>query len=270
MTQTSTNTIRVLIVDDEPLARRRLRTLLAEDPEVRIVDECGDGRATIAAIREHAPDLVFLDVQMPEQDGFGVVRAIGEDRMPAVIFVTAYDEHAVRAFEVHALDYLLKPVDRQRFRDALGRAKIQLRSRTAPALDGRLRAVVEEIGARLREPDRIPMKTRGRIVFLRPDDIDWVEADANHVLVHSGKETFQVRETITNMERRLPARAFLRVHRSTLVNVARIREIQPWFQRDYVLVLANGTRITTGRSYRDRVRALAESALSGDVTPASS
>jgi two-component system LytT family response regulator len=223
----------------------------------------------VDAIRDQRPDLVLLDIQMPELDGFGVVRAVGADQMPPVIFITAYDEHAVRAFEVNALDYLLKPVDRGRFQSAIGRAKRYIRSdRGGAPLEARLRAVLDALGARLNEPERIAVKTAGHVVLIRPDDIDWVEAHGNHVRLHVGKDHYQVRDAIGRMEQRLPQRSFMRIHRSALVNVARIREIHPWFQRDYVVVLASGSRITTGRSYRDRVRALAESPAARDLTRA--
>ena len=247
-----------MIVDDEPLARRRLRSLLGGEADVEIIGEYGNGRDAVHAIRESRPDLVFLDIQMPELDGFGVVREIGVAEMPAVVFVTAYDEYALKAFEVHAFDYLLKPVDRERFSSTLQRARSRARGEDTRTLGVRLEALLTELGRRGQEPQRLPIRKDGRIFLVRPEDIDWLEADGNHVRVHVGKESHLIRETLSKLESRLPERAFMRIHRSTLVNVSRIREIQPWFQGDYVLLLTDGTRLTSGRSYRDRVRSLFE------------
>jgi two-component system LytT family response regulator len=248
--------IRAILVDDEPLARRRLRSLLNGDAEIEIVGEYGNGRDAAGAIREDPPDLVFLDIQMPELDGFGVVREIGVDAMPPVVFVTAFDQHALKAFEVHALDYLLKPVDRARFSATIARAKGRIRGDRDRSLADRLDAALAELGRRSAEPQRLAIKKAGRIYLVRPDDVDWLEADGNHVRVHIGKDSHLIRDTLARVEERLPRRAFMRIHRSTIVNVARIREIQPWFQGDYVLLLSDGTRLTSGRSYRDRVRSL--------------
>jgi two-component system LytT family response regulator len=247
-----------MIVDDEPLARRRVRSLLENDAEIELVAEYGNGRDAAIAIRDDRPDLVFLDIQMPELDGFGVLREVGASDMPPVIFVTAYDEYAVKAFDVHALDYLLKPVDRARFASALDRAKAQIRSDQREALGARLDALLLELGGRKPEPQRLAIRKAGRIFLIRPEDIDWLEAEGNHVRVHVGKESHLIRDTLGRIEGRLPPRTFLRIHRSTVVNIARIREIQPWFQGDYVLLLTDGTRLTSGRSYRERVRSLFE------------
>ena len=250
--------IRTMIVDDEPLARRRVRSLLEGDGDIELVGEYGNGRAAAAAIRDDRPDLVFLDIQMPELDGFGVLREVGVDDMPRVIFVTAYDEYAVKAFDVHALDYLLKPVDRDRFASALDRAKAEIRGEQRGALGDRLDALLAELGGRKREPQRLAIKKAGRIFLVRPEDVDWLEAEGNHVRLHIGKESHLIRDTLGRIEQRLPVGAFMRIHRSTVVNISRVREIQPWFQGDYVLLLADGTRVTSGRSYRDRVRSLFE------------
>ncbi len=254
----ASNALRVIIVDDEPLARRRLRSLLAGEADVEIVGEFGNGRDAVRAIVAERPDLVFLDIQMPELDGFGVVREVGIEAMPAVIFVTAYDEHALKAFEIHALDYLLKPVDRERFAAALRRAKTHAIADGGRGLHERLDAVLAELARQGREPQRVAIRKDGRIFLVRPEDIDWLEADGNHVRVHVGKESHVIRETLGNLEERLPQRAFMRIHRSTIVNIARIREIQAWFQGDYVLLLNDGTRLTSGRTYRDQVRSLFE------------
>ena len=247
--------LRTLIVDDEPMARAHLRALLAARDDVEIVDEVGDGRTAVERILRDSPDLVLLDIQMPELDGLSVVREVGAERMPAVIFVTAYDEHALAAFEVHALDYLLKPVNRERFADAVSRVAGLVRS---GASEGR-REVLRELLQRLEddrpEATRIAIRVDGRVVLLRTADIDWVEASDDHVRFHVGSTVYLHRDTLTRLEKRLPASRFMRVHRSTIVNVDRIREMQPWFQSDWVIILADGTRLPSGRRYREAIRA---------------
>ncbi len=269
--------LRVIVADDEPLARARVRELLADDASVTVVAECGDGHETIAAIRSEDPDVVLLDIQMPELDGFGVVRAVGADRMPVVIFVTASDAHAVRAFEVHAVDYVLKPVSRERLSEALRRAKSQIARLYGAAADpaalidlrSRLAALVADVAAvagaavggtvsTAADEPRLAIKAvrgNGRVVFVKARDVDWVEAMDNNLRLHVGRETHVIRDTLTNLERRLPPSGFLRVHRSTVVNLDRIREIQPWFGGDYVVILTDGTKVTTGRRYRSAVQA---------------
>jgi two-component system LytT family response regulator len=253
--------VRVLIVDDEPLARAHLRQILAEDHEVEVVGECGNGRDAVDAIRERAPELVLLDVQMPELDGFGVVREIGVSAMPAVIFITAYDAYALQAFEVYALGYVLKPVDRARLAEVLGRAKGAIRCGAVDDIDARLAALLERVRARHRQQDRLAIKVEGRIVFVQVEEIDWLEAVDNHVRVHVGRTSHLVRGTLSAFERRLTAGQFLRVHRSAIVNVARIAEVQPWFGGDHVIILHDGTRLTSGRSYRQRVHDFLQRAL---------
>jgi two-component system LytT family response regulator len=255
-----TTPIRALIVDDEPLARTHLRNLLAADPEIAIVGEHGNGRDAVTAIRAETPDLVFLDVQMPELDGFEVVREVGTDRMPPVIFVTAYDEYALKAFEAHALDYLMKPVNRLRFHDTVERAKRHIRGEQAREMRVPLAHLLETLGAERRWLDRLAIRTDGRIIFLRTEQIDWIEADDDHVRLHVAGKRYIHRDTLTRLEQRLPPTTFLRIHRSIIVNIERIREMQPWFQGDYVLILHDGTKLTSGRSYREKVRALLESA----------
>ena len=261
--------IRVLIVDDEPLARRRIRSLLEGDPDVTLVGECGNGLDAVEAIRDEAPDVVFLDIQMPELDGFGVVREVGTSAVPVVVFVTAHDEHALEAFSVHALDYLLKPVERERFHSALDRAKAQLRGRgragAAPEAESsqlapRLEALLRHLDAEQRFPDRMAIKTDGRVIFVRTEDIDWIETAGNNLKIHVGREVHLLRATMSRIEQRLSPRRFLRIHRSILVNLDRVRELQPWFQGDYVVILKDGTRLTSGRSYRGALRVLLERA----------
>ncbi len=277
--------LRVLIADDEPLARRRLRALLADEPDVEVIAECGNGTEAVAAIRRATPDVVLLDIQMPELDGFGVVRKVGADQMPAVIFVTASDAHAVRAFDVHAVDYVLKPVDQDRLLEAVRRAKDRIAAADSGAGDSgrheeseiraRLAALISEVseavaktkntitaempaasGTSVSTADRIAIKGDGRVIFVRVVDVDWVEAMDNYVRLHVGRDAHVMRETLSHIEKRLPPPMFLRIHRSTIVNVDRIREIQPWFAGDYVLILSDGTKLTTGRRYRATVKSL--------------
>lgn len=245
--------IRTVIVDDEPLGRERIRTLLASDPEIEVVEECSDGRHAVAAIERSRPDLIFLDVQMPEMDGFAVLDAIAGDRMPAIIFVTAYDRYAVRAFEVHALDYLLKSFDRDRFQAALQRAKEEIRRSKTGVLNGKLVGLLEDLQAKQKWLTRLVVKSGGRIVFLRVDEIDWIEAADNYARIHAGRESHLIRETLQSLEERLNREKFLRIHRSTLVNLDRVRELQPLFHGDYLVKLNDGTELTLSRSYRDKL-----------------
>jgi two-component system, LytTR family, response regulator len=244
--------IRALIADDEPLARERIRLLLERDPEMVLVGEVGDGVEALAAIRARAPDLVFLDVQMPEKGGFDVVEELDPAALPAIVFVTAYDQHAIRAFEVSALDYLLKPFDEDRFARTLARAKAQLRG--GDDLQRRTLALVEELRAgRPAHLDRLMIRSGGRLFFLRTDEIDWIEADGNYVRLHAGGASHQLRETITRLETQLDPARFLRIHRSTIVNLDRVREIQPLFHGEHRVLLQDGTELTMSRGYRDRL-----------------
>ena len=248
--------VRVLVVDDEPLARAHLKSLLRERADVEVIGECGDGRSAIDQIRRLTPELVLLDIQMPELDGLEVIREVGAEAMPAVVFVTAYDEHALAAFEVHAFDYILKPVSRMRFTHAIDRVVglIRTDAKDQVAADRPLTALVEAMRSERSALDRIAVKADGRVIFIRVGEIDWIEADDDLVRIHAGKAVHAHRSTLTHLEERLPSSRFLRVHRSTLVNVDRIREIQPWFQGDWVLILNDGTRLHSGKSYRSKVR----------------
>lgn len=245
--------IRTLIVDDEPLGRERIRTLLAGDPEIEVIGECPDGRRAVTGIEERKPDLVFLDVQMPEVDGFGVLEAISAERMPVIIFVTAYDRYAVKAFEVHALDYLLKSFDRERFRAAVQRAKEEIRRSREGVLNERVAGLLEDLQKKKDRLTRLVIKSAGRIVFLRVEEIDWVEAADNYVRVHAGKESHLIRETLQSLEKRLDPGKFLRIHRGSLVNLDRIRELQPIFHGDYAVKLMDGTELTLSRNYREKL-----------------
>lgn len=247
--------VRALVVDDEPVARAHLRSLLEARGDVDVVGECGDGRTAVALVMEASPDLVILDVQMPELDGIGVVRAIGPERMPAVVFVTAHDRHAVEAFEVHALDYVLKPVNRDRFNAAIDRV-VALVGSGASHRAASLAGLVGSEGGPRAGAEHLAVRSGDRVLFLRMADIDWVEASDDKVKIHVGRSVHEHRATMAQMEERLPATAFVRIHRSTIVNIGRIREFVPWFQGDWILVLADGTRLQSGKSYRARVRQL--------------
>jgi two-component system LytT family response regulator len=248
--------LRVLVVDDEALARQRLCSLLARAPNVEVVGECENGLEAVAAIRAHGPDLVFLDVQMPELDGFDVITEVGTDKMPPVIFVTAFDDYAVSAFEYGAFDYLLKPVDHVRFHQTLDRARKRLRESPASAsLSSQLSVLMQQVGQQLDAPkNRIGVKVNGKILFLDPDEIFWIQARDDLARIHLAEVAYDVREPLSRLEARLPRNRFLRVHRSTIVNTAQVREAQPFDQGDQLLILRNGKRITTGRSYRKAVQ----------------
>ena len=245
---------RVLIVDDEPLARERIRTLLEEEPAFELVGEAADGTAGAESILALQPDLVFLDVQMPGADGFDVIEAVGADKMPFVVFVTAYDRYALRAFDVHALDYLLKPFDRERFRDALSRARKQLDRDENGDLGRRLLALVKDLRRDQPKSDRLVVKSGGRLFFLRTEEIDWVEAAGNYVRIHVGPASHLLRETMNAIEGRLDPEKFFRIHRSRIVNMERIQELQPWLNGEYAVLLRTGTRLTLSRGYREKLQ----------------
>lgn len=249
-------TIRALIVDDEPLARQRIRSLLASEPDVEIARECRDGEEALAAILDSPPDLLFLDVQMPVMDGFEVLARLGPGRMPVVIFVTAYDQYALKAFDVHALDYLLKPFDQERFQEALGRARQALEHLADGKLERRILALLAERDEGRAALDRFVVRESGRIFFVKASDVDCIEATRNYVTLFAGKETHAVRQTMAQLEEKLDRRKFVRVHRSWIVNVERIRELQPWFNGTYVVITQGGKRLRTSRSFRENVDAL--------------
>ncbi|HKC62748.1 MAG TPA: LytTR family DNA-binding domain-containing protein [Pyrinomonadaceae bacterium] len=248
--------IRTVIVDDEPLARRGIRAQLKEEADIEIVAECGNGRDAIRVIEEQKPDLVFLDIQMPELDGFGVIEAINMKHLPAVIFVTAYDKYALRAFEVHALDYLLKPFDNERFTKALERARKQVERRSLSDLNRQLQSLIDDLKSNRKYAERLVIKSAGRIFFLSVEEIDWIEAADNYVRLHAGRDSHLLRETMSSLEGRLDTSQFLRIHRSAIINTRRIKEFHPLFHGEYEIVLSNGTRLTSGRAYRNRLQEL--------------
>jgi two-component system LytT family response regulator len=252
-------TIRAIIVDDEELARRGIRALTTEAGDIEIVAECSNGIDAIEAIRSSALDLVFLDVQMPGKNGFEVIEAIGVEECPHIIFVTAFDRYALNAFDAHALDYLLKPIDEKRFDRALARARAALSSERDSDLGRRLAQLIAEVGSP--EPiaiaDRIPVKTGGRVVVVRVADIDWVEANGDYVTLHAGGKKWLLRETISMAEARLAPARFVRIHRSTLVNTDRVREMRPLNKGEFAVILADGTEVKLSRKYRDAIRRVA-------------
>jgi two-component system LytT family response regulator len=261
--------IRVLIVDDEPLAREGLRKLCERDPEIEVVGECADGRAAVAAIEQIEPDLLLLDIQMPNMDGFEVLGAVGPDRMPQVIFVTAYDQFALRAFDVHALDYLLKPFSDKRFFDAIARAKQAIQQAGQSDLRARLLALLEAVGieekaigepshagtkARTAKPpvaSRIAVKERGRVVLVRADDIDWIEAADYCAKLHVRERAYVIRESMKSLAARLDPARFFAVSRSAIVNLDRVREIQSFARGSHIVILNDGTRVTLSRARRE-------------------
>jgi two-component system, LytTR family, response regulator len=248
--------IRALVVDDEPLARKCVRRFLQNNAEVVVVAECGDGESAVAAILAKKPDLVFLDVQMPEMDGFAVVRAVGVDRMPAIIFVTAYDRYALRAFDANALDFLLKPFGQERFERALARARKRIVGNSSHDEARRILAVLEQGQINQGYGERLPIAENGRILFVNTKDIDWIEAEGNYALLHVGSRGHELRETLTNLERKLNPRDFLRIHRSAIVNVHSIKEIRPWFRGYHLVVLQNGKELRMSRYQRDVAKRL--------------
>jgi two-component system LytT family response regulator len=243
---------KALIVDDERLSRQRLRRLLSFEPECEIVGECCNGAEALRALEQERPDILFLDVQMPEMDGFAVVNALVRSR-PLVIFTSAYDEYALRAFEVHAFDYLLKPFDRRRFRESVQRARQQLSQERSGLGEDRVAALLEYLSSARKAPDRLAVRTNGRVVFLKTSEIDWIEAADNYACLHCAKETHVLRETMSELEARLDPARFIRVHRSAIVNLDRIKELQPWFRGDYKVVLNDGTELTLTKSHREKL-----------------
>ena len=248
--------IRVLIVDDEPLARKRLRELLKDDSEIAIIGECLNGAETIAAIKELSPDLIFLDVQMPGMDGLAVSETLKGKHGPLIIFVTAYENYAVKAFDVQAIDYLLKPFDRARFTQALQRAKERLREKSHDDVNRRILDLLSEIKDKPQYLDRLVIKNNDRVFVLKTDEIDWIEAEGNYVRVHFGKQSSLIRETLRRLAAQLDPRKFPRIHRSRLVNIDHIQELQPWSHRDWRIILRGGVELRLSRNYRDQLHQL--------------
>jgi two-component system LytT family response regulator len=268
--------IRTLIIDDEPTARRGVRLLLDRDPDIAVCGEAASGPEAARKIADEKPDLVFLDVQMPEMDGFKVLEAVRARHAPVVVFVTAYDQHALRAFEVNAIDYLLKPFDDERFAAALARAKHEHARRQSDALGlkldhllaylqgGKGGAAAPAAAPHVEEAiqaDRVLLKSGGEIYFLKADEIDWIEAEGDYMKFHAGGRAHLLRETMARLEERLDSAKFIRIHRSTIVNIDRVRKLSPSFAGEYAVVLQDGTKLKLSRGYHDRLQSLLKSAL---------
>jgi two-component system LytT family response regulator len=245
--------MRILIADDEPLARKRIKSLLADVPDAEVVAECANGRETVEAIRLHAPDVVFLDIQMPELDGFGVVQHAGQVPIPAIIFVTAFDEFAVRAFEVHALDYLLKPFDRDRFNRALQRARDHVARGQVAVTHAQIQALLADLKPVPPKEERILIKSAGRAVLIPVSDIDWIESAGNYVTIRTAGQSHLLRDTMKSMEQRLDPRTFRRIHRNIIVNINRIKELHTMGKGEYVLKLRDGAKLTVSRRFRSNL-----------------
>jgi two-component system, LytTR family, response regulator len=260
--------IRTVIVDDEPVARRGVRLLLERDPAIEIIGEAADGNEAFALMERERPDLAFLDIQMPGCDGFQVINRLGTHAAPAVVFVTAYDEHALRAFEVNAVDYLLKPYDDARFVAALERAKAGVYSRQRENVNAKLGQLLDYLQTtpgtadhRVVYSERILLKTSGEIYFLKADEIDWIEAEGDYMKFHVAGKAHLLRETMARLEVRLDPQKFIRIHRSTIVNLDRVRKLSPSFVGEYAVILQDGTKLKLSRGYHDRLAALLKNAL---------
>lgn len=253
--------IRTLVVDDEELARDRLKSLLAREPRIEVIAEAGDGKGAVAAIEKLKPDLVFLDVQMPELNGFEVLEALDAEARPNVVFCTAHDKFALKAFDVHAVDYLLKPFDKERFQTALERAisKVELARGGQGQKENAVTAVLKEVKP-AGPVERLLVKSEGRVLLIKVEDIDYIEAADNYVSLRVGKDSHLMRETMSSLEAKLPPDRFMRISRSSIVNVERIQELQPMFHGEYVVVLKSGAKLTLSRSYRDKLDRLLGSA----------
>jgi two-component system, LytTR family, response regulator len=245
--------LRTIIVDDEPLARDRIRSLLAQEADVEVVAECADGAEAISTIREQRPDLVFLDIQMPVVDGMGVVRSIGAREMPMTVFVTAFDRYALQAFEAHAVDYLLKPFDQRRFRETLERIRRLAARDGAGVVERKLDQLLQALVPAASFLERFVVRTGARIVIVPAQEVDWIAAEGNYVRLHVAKRSYLVRDTMAGLEEKLDPTRFVRIHRSTIVKVAAIAELESVFQGEYLVILRDGTRLTSSRAYRQRL-----------------
>ena len=245
--------LRALIVDDEPLARERIRTFLAKGTESWQVTECSNGADAVAVIRRDKPDVVFLDIQMPGLNGLEVLEKLGGDSLPAVVFVTAHDKFAVKAFEFHAVDYLLKPFDRERFATAMERVLGRIRAPKPDDLRLKLSAMLADIKAGAAQPERLAVKHLGKVVLISLPEIDWIGSADNYVELHVGTHSYLLRETMASISARLPIEHFVRVSRTCILNVARVKELQPLPHGEYTIVLSTGAKLTLSRSYRDQL-----------------
>lgn len=239
--------IQAVIVDDEPLALKRISELLKKDQEIEIVAKCKNGKEAIKEINAKRPQLVFLDIQMPEIVGFEVLKNLDADLHISVIFVTAYDEFALKAFEVNAVDYLLKPFKNERFYESIERAKQDIRLNRKTDFE----ALLETVETKKTTISRLMVKSSGRYLFLKTEEIDWIESAGNYVRIHFGKDNYLTRETMINMEKKLDPNIFFRIHRSLIINVDKIKEIEQWFHGDYQITMYNGKKLTMSRNYKE-------------------
>jgi two-component system, LytTR family, response regulator len=253
--------IRTIIADDEQLARTKLRILLQPETEVKIVAECGDYEETVRAVQTCKPDLLLLDVQMPGADGFHVLRSIPPEQMPAVIFTTAYDQYALQAFDANALDYLLKPFDQERLHRAITRVRAEIEKTGDGEMARRILDYLSRNTSESQLEKRLVIKSGGRVVFLDIDEIDWIDAEANYVKLNAGKQSYVLRQSIGHLSERLNPRQFVRIHRSTIVNVQKIKELQPCNSGEYIVTLKNGKELSCSRGYRDGLQSLLDTKL---------
>jgi len=253
--------IKTLVVDDEPIARRSVCRQLEGEADIDIIGVCGSGREALSIIQKQKPDLVFLDIHMPELDGFELLENVKLDEWPTIIFVTAYERYALRAFDIHVLDYLLKPFDRERFQKALNRARRQIRDSGVDQTNSRVLALIESLKRQQNYLERFAINSGGRTLFLNAQEIEWVEAADNYVLLHVGRKEHLLHETMGSIETKLDPRSFLRIHRSKIVNLGRVKELQPMFHGNYVVTMSDGSRLTSGRSYRAKLQILLTNGL---------
>ncbi len=246
-------TIKTMIVDDEPLARERIRSLLQGEKEVAVIAECANGKEALAVLKEHPVDLIFLDIQMPEMDGVRMLENIPPEQLPFVIFTTAFDSFAVKAFELNALDYLLKPFTKKRFLDSLSRVRQRLSSDDKDLYLSQMLDTIRSVAEKQEYSDKLIVKTDGRVRFIPASEILWIESDANYLKLHTQKEAIMIRETLTNLSKKIDPAKFLRLHRTVIVNTEHIKELKPWFNDEYVAILRNGTQLPIGRTYKKSV-----------------
>lgn len=245
--------IRAIIVDDEPHARNKLRLFLAAESDVKVVCECSNGAEAVAALRKFRADVIFLDIQMPEIDGFGVLESLPSRTLPFVVFITAHDTYALKAFEVHALDYLLKPFDRGRFQESLDRVRSAVNRTSIEKQQHRILSLLNDIKTQRQPAERLLVKSGGRVYFVNIAEIDWAEAEGNYLRLHAGNTSHLLRLTLAELERRVAHHNFVRIHRSTLVNLDRVKELRPWFAGEHIAILTNGKRLNVSRSYRKKL-----------------
>ena len=260
----SSEKIRALIVDDEPIARRGIRHHLRNSADVEVIGECANGREAVAAIEKQMPDLVFLDVQMPLLNGFGVIEKLETKKLPAIVFITAYDEHAIRAFEINALDYLLKPIDGERFQKTLERVREQLKNSKTRRLEQKLSALLNNLelkksGEESNYLERVAVKEAGRITFLNVNEIDWITAQGNYIQLHAKGKSHILRETMDGIERKLNPQKFLRLRRSKIVRIEQIKELHPLFKGEFAVILKDGKELISSRRYRQNLDILLKS-----------